>query len=80
MPTATATASLTITDPHTADRRVFWRGLELTEVIGVAVHSDNRDDNRDDGQVRLRVKNTTNFDTTYVEMQSYGIAIRKENR
>jgi len=55
-----------------SDPKYFWKGQELSEVVRVLFHSDT-----DETSIKLKVQNTTNFDSVYVEMESAGIDIKK---
>ena len=52
--------------------KYFWKGQELTEVVRALLHSD-----ADETSIKLKVQNTTNFDSVYAEMESAGIDIKK---
>ena len=52
--------------------KYYWKGQELTEVVRTLIHSDE-----DGTSIKLKVQNTTNFDSVYVEMESVGIDIKK---
>mgnify|MGYP001580803344 CR=1 FL=1 len=54
--------------------KYFWKGQELTEVDRVLFHSDT-----DETSIKLKVQNTTNFDSVYAELESAGIDIKKIN-
>lgn len=52
--------------------KYYWKGQELTEVSRILLHSDEGETS-----IKLKVQNTTNFDSVYVEMESAGIDIKK---
>ena len=52
--------------------KYFWKGQELTEVKRVLFHSDTHETS-----IKMKLQNTTNVDTVYVEMESVGIDIKK---
>lgn len=58
---------------HQPTRSYYWRGVKLTEVVGIMANVD------EDGQahVRVRVQNTAAFDNVYAEMAAEGIAVKK---
>jgi hypothetical protein len=63
--------SLVIVGANTINAKVFWDGVELTEVIKGQINFD------EEGFVRLKVENTTNFDAIYAEMELNNIVIKK---
>lgn len=73
---AAASSTLVIIDPQTDTPKVFWKGIELTEVVGFMAHNERAPS---DEVVRFRVKNTNNFDAIYLEMTESGIHIKKVN-
>jgi hypothetical protein len=71
MALVTSVSDLTILGGNTQTPKVFWKGIELSEVSGIQLIFDITP------FVRLRVKNTTNFETQYSEMGLSGIIIVK---
>lgn len=68
----TAKASFAIVGANTAAPKYFWRGVHLAEVLGMVAHVEE-----DTQHIKLRVLNTTSFDSQYSEMTSSGIQIKK---
>ena len=52
--------------------RLYWRGVELTEVVGIKYAVDS-----DEQWLSLKVARTSTFDDQYAEMQAAGITIKK---
>jgi hypothetical protein len=50
----------------------YWRGKPLGEVLGIVAHVDD-----DSEHIRIRVLDTTNFDSDYLEMTGAGISVKK---
>ncbi len=66
--------NFTIVNANSINPSYFWNGTKLTEVLNSTIHCM-------DGffSVKLKVQNTTNFDTIYSEMTSANIQIKKHN-
>lgn len=67
------TANFAVVALNTPSPTYYWRGSPLTEVLRLSADIDE-----DGGRhVRLRVQNTSNFDTAYAEMTAAGIVVKK---
>lgn len=71
----TLSGEFVVLDAHTADPKYFWKGEELTDIVGCQISIDKHDQH-----IRLRAKNTSTFDSVYVEMASFDIIVKKEKK
>ncbi len=67
------TGSLIVVDANTGSPKVFWKGVQLLEVVAISIDAEVGDVPK----VKLRVMDTASFDLQYSEMFDAGIIIRK---